>query len=102
MSEAVSRAFCYNRLVVMAPTYDGALFPCMEDFLYHLKIKTYRNRKVGVVENGSWAPQAGKYMKAYLEDMKNVEICEPAVTIKSVMKEADVQNMEALAEAVLA
>lgn len=102
ISEAVSMTFCYDRLVVLAPTYDGSLFPCMEDFLYHLKIKTYRNRKVGVVENGSWAPQAGKFMKAYLESMKNVEICEPTVTIKSVMKEADVKNLEVLAEAILA
>lgn len=102
MSEAVSSAFRYDRLVVMAPTYDGALFPAMEDFLYHLKVKTYRKRRAGIVENGSWAPMAGKLMKAYLEGMKNVEICEPVVSVKSVMKEADVQNMEALAEALLA
>ncbi len=102
MSEAVSSAFRYDRLVVMAPTYDGALFPAMEDFLYHLKVKTYRKRRAGIVENGSWAPMAGKLMKAYLEGMKDVEICEPVVSVKSVMKEADVQNMEALAEALLA
>ena len=102
MSEAVSSAFRYDRLVVMAPTYDGALFPAMADFLYHLKVKTYRKRRAGIVENGSWAPMAGKLMKAYLEGMKDVEICEPVVSVKSVMKEADVQNMEALAEALLA
>ena len=102
MSEAVSSAFRYDRLVVMAPTYDGALFPAMEDFLYHLKVKTYRKRRAGIVENGSWAPMAGKLMKAYLEGMKDVEICEPVVSVKSVIKEADVQNMEALAEALLA
>ncbi|HIX28593.1 MAG TPA: FprA family A-type flavoprotein [Candidatus Blautia stercoravium] len=102
MSEAVSCAFRYDKLVVMAPTYDGALFPAMEDFLYHLKVKTYKKRKVGIVENGSWAPMAGKLMRAYLEDMKDMEICEPVVSIKSVMKEADVQNMETLADALLA
>lgn len=102
MSEAVSCAFRYDKLVVMAPTYDGALFPAMEDFLYHLKVKTYKKRRAGIVENGSWAPMAGKLMKAYLEGMKDVEICEPVVSVKSVMKEADVQNMEALAEALLA
>lgn len=102
MAEAVSCAFRYDKLVVMAPTYDGALFPAMEDFLYHLKVKTYRKRKVGIVENGSWAPMAGKLMRAYLEGMKDVEICEPVVSVKSVMKEADVQNMETLAEALLA
>lgn len=102
MAEAVSCAFRYDKMVVMGVTYDGNLFPCMEDFLYHLKVKTYRSRRVGIVENGSWAPVAGKQMKAYLEGMKAIEICEPMVTIKSVMKDADVKNLEVLAEAILA
>ena len=101
MAEAVAEAFRYDKLVIMSPTYDGALFPCMEDFLYHLKVKTYKKRTVGIVENGSWAPMAGKLMKAYLEAMKDVQICEPVVSIKSVMKEADEKNLEALAEALL-
>ena len=102
MAEAISSAFRYSRLIVMGVTYDGNLFPCMEDFLYHLKIKTYKKRKVGIVENGSWAPMAGKLMKAYFEGMKDIEICEPVVTIKSVMKDADEENMKTLAKAVLA
>lgn len=101
MAEAVAEAFRYDKLVIMSPTYDGALFPCMEDFLYHLKVKTYKKRTVGIVENGSWAPMAGKLMKAYLEAMKDVQICEPVVSIKSVMKEADEKNLEILAEALL-
>lgn len=101
MAEAVAEAFRYDKLVIMSPTYDGALFPCMEDFLYHLKVKTYKKRTVGIVENGSWAPMAGKLMKAYLEAMKDVQICEPVVSIKSVMKEADEKNLETLAEALL-
>ena len=101
MAEAVAEAFRYDKLVLMSPTYDGALFPCMEDFLYHLKVKTYKKRTVGIVENGSWAPMAGKLMKAYLEAMKDLQICEPVVSIKSVMKEADEKNLEALAEALL-
>ena len=101
MAEAVAEAFRYDKLVLMSPTYDGALFHCMEDFLYHLKVKTYKKRTVGIVENGSWAPMAGKLMKAYLEAMKDVQICEPVVSIKSVMKEADEKNLEALAEALL-
>ena len=101
MAEAVAEAFRYDKLVIMSPTYDGALFPCMEDFLYHLKVKTYKKRTVGIVENGSWAPMAGKLMKAYLEAMKDVQICEPIVSIKSVMKEADEKNLETLAEALL-
>lgn len=101
MAEAVSEAFRYDKLILMSPTYDGALFPCMEDFLYHLKVKTYKKRTVGIVENGSWAPMAGKLMKAYLETLKDIQICEPVVSIKSVMKEADEKNLEALAEALL-
>ena len=101
MAEAVAEAFRYDKLVIMSPTYDGALFPCMEDFLYDLKVKTYKKRTVGIVENGSWAPMAGKLMKAYLEAMKDVQICEPVVSIKSVMKEADEKNLETLAEALL-
>lgn len=101
MAEAVSEAFRYDKLVLMAPTYDGALFPCMEDFLYHLKVKTYKKRTVGIVENGSWAPMAGKLMKAYLETLKDIQICEPVVSIKSVMKEADEKSLETLAEALL-
>ncbi len=102
MAEAVSCAFRYDKLVLLGVTYDAGLFPCMEDFLYHLKIKTYRNRKAGIVENGSWAPMSGKLMKAYLEGMKGIEICQPVVTLKSTMKEEDVKSLEALAEAVLA
>ncbi len=102
MAEAVAEAFRYDKLILMSPTYDGALFPCMEDFLYHLKVKTYKKRTVGIVENGSWAPMAGKLMKAYLEAMKDIQICEPIVSIKSAMKEADEKNLDALAEAVLA
>ena len=102
MAEAVASAFRYDKLVLLGVTYDGGLFPCMEDFLYHLKIKTYRNRKAAIVENGSWAPMSGKLMKAYLENMKGIEICEPVVTLKSVMKDADEENLKALADTLLA
>ena len=101
MAEAVSEAFRYDKLVLMSPTYDGALFPCMEDFLYHLKVKTYKKRTVGIVENGSWAPMAGKLMKAYLETLKDIQICEPVVSIKSVMKEADKAAIEEIVNAML-
>ena len=102
MAEAVASAFRYDKLVLLGVTYDGGLFPCMEDFLYHLKIKTYRNRKAAIVENGSWAPMSGKLMKAYLESMKGIESCEPVVTLKSVMKDADEENLKALADTLLA
>lgn len=102
MAEAISCAYRYDKLVVAGATYDASLFPCMEDFLYHLKIKNFQNRKAAIVENGSWAPMAGKLMKAYLEGMKNIELVEPMVTIKSTMSEKNVEELSALADALLA
>lgn len=102
MSEAVSAAFQYDKLVLAAATYDGGVFPPMEDFLHHLKSKAYQKRKVALVENGSWGPLAVKTMKAILEGMKNLTICEKTVTIKSAMKEDTIKQMEELAEELLA
>lgn len=87
MSEAVARAFYYDKMVCLACTYDGGLFPPMQDFLHHLTAKAYQNRKVAFVENGTWAPQAAKCMKAILEPMKNLEFVEPVVTIKSTLQD---------------
>ena len=87
MAEAVEDAFRYSKLVVAAASYDAGVFPCMEDFLHHLKAKNYQKRTVGIIENGSWAPSAAKQMKAILEGMKNITICEPVVTIKSTLNE---------------
>ncbi len=87
MAEAVEDAFRYDRMVLCAPTYDGGLFPAMEDFLSHLKAKTYRNRRVGLVENGTWAPQAAKVMRKHLEELKDVEIISDVVSIKSALNE---------------
>ncbi|MBR0277834.1 MAG: FprA family A-type flavoprotein [Clostridia bacterium] len=101
MAENIEDAFRYDKMIVAACTYDGGLFPCMEDFLNHLKAKTYRNRKVGIIENGSWGPMAAKYMKKYLEEMKDISICEKIVTIKSAMKESDVDQLNALADEIL-
>lgn len=98
LSEAVAASFRYDALVLAGVTYDAGLMPCMEDFLYHLKMKNFQNRYAAVIENGSWGPVAGKLMKAYLEGMKNITICEDMVTIKSVMKKADEDKLCALAE----
>ena len=98
MAEAVEDAFRHGKLVVAASTYDGGLFPCMEDFLLHLKAKSYQKRTVALMENGSWAPQAGRKMREILESMKNIEIVEPMVTIKSTMKADTIAKMEELAE----
>lgn len=98
MAEAIEDAFRYSRLIVMAASYDGGVFPPMEDFINRLSHKAYQNRKVGIVENGSWAPTAGKWMKNAFEGMKNIEICNTMVTIKSTAKEADIDAMKTLAE----
>lgn len=98
MAEAVEDAFRHSNLVVASATYDGGLFPCMEDFLLHLKAKNYQKRTVAIMENGSWAPMAAKKMREILEGMKDITICEPIVTIKSTMKEENLKTMEELAE----
>ena len=101
MSVAVRKAFFYDRMVVAAATYDGGLFPCMEEFLLHMKSKGFQKRTVGIMENGSWAPMAGKAMRAILETMKQIILAEPTVTIKSAVHEDTKQQMEALAEALV-
>ena len=98
MAEAVEDAFRYSKLVVAAASYDAGVFPCMEDFLHHLKAKNYQKRTVGIIEHGSWAPSAAKQMKAILEGMKNITICEPVVTIKSTLNETSRKAMEELAK----
>ena len=85
MAEVIEDAFRYDRMVVAAPTYDAGLFPVMEDFLNHLKAKNYSNRKVGVVENGTWAPMAAKKMTEILATLKNVTLAETVVTVKSTL-----------------
>lgn len=97
MAEAVEDAFRYSHMVVCAASYDADVFPPMHDFLHHLKLKNYQKRKVAIVENGSWAPTAGRVMRAMLEGMKNIAIVEPMVTIRSRMKENDLPVMEQLA-----
>ena len=101
MAEAVENAFRYSSMILAAASYDAGVFPCMEDFLHHLKSKNYQNRKIGIIENGSWAPSAAKTIRGILDGMKNIRIAEPAVTSKSVMKDADIPKMEELAEAVI-
>lgn len=102
MAEAVEDAFRYDKMVVAAATYDGGIFPCMEDFLLHLKSKSYQKRTVAFMENGSWAPMAAKHMKAIVEGMKNITVVDPVVTIKSTMNDDTVKAMEELADNLLA
>ena len=101
MAEAVEDAFRMSKLVLCAASYDGGVFPPMHDFLHHLQIKNFQKRKVGILENGSWAPCAGKVMKSMLESMKDIEIADNSVTIISRMKQTDLAAMEALADEML-
>ena len=98
LAEVIEDAFRYDKMIVAAASYDGGVFPCMQDFLYHLQSKAYQNRKVGILENGSWAPSAARTMKAILETMKNLEIVEPVVTIRSTLKESDLPELDKLAD----
>jgi len=101
MGEAIEDAFRMGKLVCCASSYDGDVFPPMHLFLWKLQLKGYQNRKVGLMENGTWAPSAARAMRALIEPMKNVEVLEPVVTIKSSLHDADIEQLEALADAIL-
>ena len=101
MAEVIEGAFRYPTVVVAASSYDAGVFPVMHDFLYHLQIKNYQKRKFGIIENGSWAPSAGKVMRTMIEAMKDCEIVEPMVTIRSRMKAADEALLQQLADALI-
>ena len=101
MAENVEDAFKYSTLVVAAPSYDGGVFPVMNDFLHHLKIKGYKNRKVAMIENGSWAPCAIKSMQPYFDEMKGIEISEAKVTIRSTMTAENEVQLAALADSII-
>ena len=99
-AEAVANAFRFSKLIVASSSYNADLFPPMKQFLDRLKDRNYQNRKVGIIENGSWAPTAGRCMKKTLEEMKNIEIVEPIITIKSRMNEENIEQMKELAEGI--
>lgn len=102
MAEVIEDAFRYDRMVVAGASYDGGVFPCMQDFLEHLVSKNYQNRTVAVIENGTWAPCAAKAMSALLDKMKNVTVLEDQVTIRSTLKDSDMPSLEKLADGVVA
>lgn len=101
MAEAIEDAFRYSKLIVAGASYDGGVFPPMEDFLNRLSHKAYQKRTVGIIENGSWAPVAAKSMKAILDTMKDISVCNNTVTIKSTMKDSDITSMTELAKEIL-
>ena len=102
MSEAVEDAFRHSRMVVAAASYDSDVFPPMHDFLHHLAIKNFSKRRIGIIENGSWAPTAGRAMRKIIDTFKDVTVAEPMVTIMSTLKPTDMPALERLADEVLA
>lgn len=102
MAECIEDAFRYSKMIVAAPSYDADVFPVMNDFLHHLKMKGYRSRTVGIIENGSWAPTAARVMNSYFEGMKDVTVVPTKVTVRASLKDSDVKNLERLADEILA
>ena len=100
-AEAIEDAFKYGKVVLAASSYDAGLFPPMYDFIHHLQIKAWQNREVALIENGSWAPTAGRVMTQMIGEMKNVTIKGDLVTLRGRMKDTDIPALEALAEAIL-
>lgn len=101
-AEAVEDAFRYGKVILAASSYDAGVFPPMDIFLHHLRDKAWQKRRVGLIENGSWAPSAGRVMREQLSAMKEIELVEPLVTLRSRMKDSDLAALEALADAILA
>ncbi len=99
-SEAVSEAFRHEKLVLAAASYDSGLFPPAFEFIHHLQDKAWQKRRVGLIENGSWAPSAGRVMREMFAGMKGIDIAEPLVTIRSRMKASDLPALEALADSI--
>lgn len=101
LGEAIEDAFKYGKVVLAASSYDAGLFPPMYDFLHHLQIKAWQKRQVAIIENGSWAPSAGKVMTQMVSEMKDVTIMGQTVTLRGKLKEADIPALESLADAIL-
>lgn len=97
MSEAVEDAFRYDKMVLAASSYNAEVFPPMEHFLNHLKGKNFQKRKIGIIENGTWAPSAAKSMLDIINKMKDINLCNNIITIKSTLKESDLQLLDNMA-----
>lgn len=102
MAQVVAEAFRYSMLVLAAPTYNGEVFPHMRTFLSALVERNYRNRTVGLIENGSWAPRSAKVMQELLEKAKDLTYCNTVVTVRSALSEESTARIEALAKELLA
>ena len=102
MAEAIEDAFRYDKIILASSTYNMGIFPPMESFLHHLQAKNYQNRKIGIIENGSWAPNSAKCMKEIISKMKDISLCENLVTIKSTANDKTILELEKLAKEILA
>lgn len=98
MSQVITDVFRYDRIVLASASYDGGAFPAMEDLLHHLRSKAFQNRRIALIENSSWNPTAARTMRSILESMKNIEIMEPVITIRSTLKEDDIPVLDQLVE----
>lgn len=101
MAEAVEDAFRYGKIVLATTTYNGEVFPFMREFLHHLTERGYQNRTIGIIENGSWAPVAAKYIKKHFESSKNLTFTETTVTIRSALDAESTAQVAALAKELL-
>ena len=101
MAEAIEDAFRYDKIILASSSYNMGLFPPMEQFLHHLQSKNYQNRKIGIIENGTWAPSAAKCMKEIIGKMKDIKLCDTVVTIMSKMKDNNIEDMNKLADEIL-
>lgn len=102
MAEAIEDAFRYDKMILAASTYDAGVFTPMQRFLNELQSKNYQNRKVGLMENGTWAPTAARCMKEALDKMKDLQICDTVVTIKTTVNDETREQMKVLADEILA
>ncbi len=98
MAESVEDAFRYGKLVIATTTYNADIFPFMKHFILDLTERNYQNRTIGIIENGSWAPLAAKTVKAMFEKSKNITWTDTTVSIKSALKPANIEQIEALAD----
>lgn len=101
IAEVIEDAFRYDKLIIATPTYDAGLFPTTDLFLRELKHKNYQKRKVGIIQNGSWAPMAAKCIKDIIKDMKDINVCDTIVTIKTKMNDENIEQMKTLVKEIL-
>ncbi len=102
VAEVIESAFRYDKMILASVTYDAGIMPCMMDALYHFKLKNVQNKKIALIQNGSWAPMSGKIMREQLETLKNVTILDNMVTIKSSMTEENKKELDNLVAEILA